>query len=164
MGTSRQITEGQLEQAKSDRDLRAKALEGKGIGKDKFHRDPQWRSLDAKVRQIVGRLRHITEVETVDEDLKKSKEDRLAARAARRVERKASRKTQARKGGESRKRQGRKSPQEGKGSQGKEGSLVRQARLRFGEVTEWPIVQHWKCCVHESGPGVRIPPSPLKVL
>ena len=30
-----------------------------------------------------------------------------------------------------------------------------------GEVAEWPIVQHWKCCVSEMGPGVRIPPSPL---
>ena len=30
-----------------------------------------------------------------------------------------------------------------------------------GEVAERPIVQHWKCCVLERGPGVRIPPSPL---
>lgn len=32
--------------------------------------------------------------------------------------------------------------------------------LLSGEVTERPIVQHWKCCVPEMGPGVRIPPSP----
>jgi hypothetical protein len=32
-----------------------------------------------------------------------------------------------------------------------------------GEVAEWPIVQHWKCCVRVTGPGVRIPPSPLHV-
>ena len=32
----------------------------------------------------------------------------------------------------------------------------------FGEVAEWPIVQHWKCCVRETGPRVRIPPSPFK--
>src|SRR5579883_3206229 len=31
----------------------------------------------------------------------------------------------------------------------------------FGEVTERPKVQHWKCCVGESSPRVRIPPSPL---
>ena len=31
----------------------------------------------------------------------------------------------------------------------------------YGEVAEWPIVQHWKCCVRVTGPGVRIPPSPL---
>gem|GEM_PF-6524778 len=30
-----------------------------------------------------------------------------------------------------------------------------------GEVAEWPIVQHWKCCVRETGPRVRIPPSPF---
>ena len=30
-----------------------------------------------------------------------------------------------------------------------------------GEVAEWPIVQHWKCCVRVTGPGVRIPPSPF---
>ena len=29
-----------------------------------------------------------------------------------------------------------------------------------GEVAERPIVQHWKCCVSEMAPGVRIPPSP----
>ena len=34
--------------------------------------------------------------------------------------------------------------------------------VEFGEVAEWPIVQHWKCCVRETVPGVRIPPSPLK--
>src|SRR3569623_1724363 len=27
-------------------------------------------------------------------------------------------------------------------------------------MAEWPIVQHWKCCVRETGPGVRIPLSP----
>lgn len=34
-------------------------------------------------------------------------------------------------------------------------------REQPGEVTERPIVQHWKCCVSEMAPGVRIPPSPL---
>jgi hypothetical protein len=33
-----------------------------------------------------------------------------------------------------------------------------------GEVAEWPIVQHWKCCVRVTGPGVRIPPSPLHLI
>src|SRR5262245_46786220 len=32
---------------------------------------------------------------------------------------------------------------------------------RFGEVTERPKVQHWKCCVGETLPRVRISPSPL---
>ena len=31
----------------------------------------------------------------------------------------------------------------------------------LGEMAEWPIVQHWKCCVSERAPGVRIPLSPL---
>ena len=30
----------------------------------------------------------------------------------------------------------------------------------LGEMAEWPIVQHWKCCVSERAPGVRIPLSP----
>lgn len=47
---------------------------------------------------------------------------------------------------------------------------VRQLELRrkcrdtpcpLGEVAERPIVQHWKCCVWVTGPGVRIPLSPL---
>ena len=33
--------------------------------------------------------------------------------------------------------------------------------LPSGEVTERPKVQHWKCCVGETLPRVRIPPSPL---
>jgi hypothetical protein len=30
----------------------------------------------------------------------------------------------------------------------------------FGEVQEWLNWQHWKCCVRETVPWVRIPPSP----
>src|SRR5262245_53702825 len=30
-----------------------------------------------------------------------------------------------------------------------------------GAVAEWSIVQHWKCCVRETVPRVRIPPAPL---
>ena len=33
---------------------------------------------------------------------------------------------------------------------------------KAGEVTERPKVQHWKCCVGETPPWVRIPSSPLK--
>ena len=29
-----------------------------------------------------------------------------------------------------------------------------------GEVQEWLNWQHWKCCVRETVPWVRIPPSP----
>ncbi len=35
---------------------------------------------------------------------------------------------------------------------------------QLGEMAERPIVQHWKCCVPEMVPGVRIPLSPLIVL
>ncbi len=35
------------------------------------------------------------------------------------------------------------------------------SKTGIGEVAERPIVQHWKCCVRETGPRVRIPPSPL---
>ncbi len=33
--------------------------------------------------------------------------------------------------------------------------------MTLGEMAERPIVQHWKCCVRATGPGVRIPLSPL---
>src|SRR5579871_3736161 len=39
-----------------------------------------------------------------------------------------------------------------------------RSRKPSGEVTERPKVQHWKCCVAEMSPRVRIPPSPLKLL
>ena len=39
--------------------------------------------------------------------------------------------------------------------------VVRRHGHSFGEMAEWPIVQHWKCCVRETVPGVRIPLSPL---
>ena len=32
--------------------------------------------------------------------------------------------------------------------------------LYLGEVQEWLNWQHWKCCVRETVPWVRIPPSP----
>jgi len=36
--------------------------------------------------------------------------------------------------------------------------------MTLGEMAERPIVQHWKCCVRATGPGVRIPLSPLLFL
>src|SRR5882724_12991587 len=33
-------------------------------------------------------------------------------------------------------------------------------RNSSGEVQEWLNWQHWKCCVRETVPWVRIPPSP----
>src|SRR6185295_1879227 len=34
------------------------------------------------------------------------------------------------------------------------------ANPKSGEVQEWLNWQHWKCCVRETVPWVRIPPSP----
>lgn len=42
--------------------------------------------------------------------------------------------------------------------------MVDGAATRPGEMAEWPIVQHWKCCVAEMSPGVRIPLSPLAAM
>ena len=30
---------------------------------------------------------------------------------------------------------------------------LNKVRFRIGEVTEWPIVQHWKCCVPQGTAG-----------
>lgn len=32
---------------------------------------------------------------------------------------------------------------------------------KYGEVSEWPMVQSWKDCVGAIPPGVRIPSSPF---
>jgi len=89
MGTSRRITESQLERAKSELAVRVKTLQEKGIDSKKFKSDPHWRMLDAHVRQIGARLRKIAEVETVNEEIAKLKVERLAQIAAEKAERKS---------------------------------------------------------------------------
>jgi hypothetical protein len=89
MGTSRRITESQLERAKTELAVRVKALQEKGIDSKKFKSDPHWRMLDAHVRQISARLRKIAEVETINEDIAKLRVERLARIAAEKAERKA---------------------------------------------------------------------------
>jgi len=89
MGTSRQITESQLDRAKAALAVRVKVLEGKGVDPDKFRNDPHWRKLDARVRQIGARLRKLAEIETVNAEVTKHKEERLARIAAEIAERKA---------------------------------------------------------------------------
>ena len=37
---------------------------------------------------------------------------------------------------------------------------IRNSNSLSGEVQEWLNWQHWKCCVRETVPWVRIPPSP----
>lgn len=89
MGSSRQITESQLDRAKAALAVRVKALEGQGIDKAKFKNDPQWRKLDARVRQIGARLRKVAEIETVNAEIAKLKEERIARIAAEKAERKS---------------------------------------------------------------------------
>ncbi len=92
MGTSRRITESQLERAKADLAVRVKALQEKGIESKKFKSDPQWRNLDAHVRQISMRLRKIAEVEANNETVAKLKAERVARIAAEKAELKAGKK------------------------------------------------------------------------
>ncbi len=89
MGTSRQVTESQLERAKAALAVRVKALESKGVESGKFRNDPQWRKLDARVRQIIARLRKVGEIEANNAELLRLKEEREARIAAEKAERKA---------------------------------------------------------------------------
>lgn len=89
MGTSRKITETQLEKAKAALAVRVKALKEKGVDGKKFKHDPKWRQLDGKVRQISARLVKVGEVESQNEDLIRHKEERQAQLAAKKAEKKA---------------------------------------------------------------------------
>jgi hypothetical protein len=89
MGTSRRITESQLERAKAALAVRVKALEENGTEVKKYSSDPHWRQLNARVRHIAARLRKVAEVETNNEEVAKLKVERLARIATEKVERKA---------------------------------------------------------------------------
>ncbi len=89
MGTSRKITESQLDHAKSALAVRVKALQGRQIEPKKFKTDPQWRKLDARVRQIARRLGALAEVEANNAEVARLKEERIARIAAEKAERKA---------------------------------------------------------------------------
>ncbi|RPI76885.1 MAG: hypothetical protein EHM42_14380 [Planctomycetaceae bacterium] len=89
MGTSRKITETQLEKAKSALTVRVEALKAKGVEGKKFKRDPKWRELDSKVRQINARLAKVGEIEVQNEELLRHKEERQAQLAAKKAEKKA---------------------------------------------------------------------------
>jgi len=89
MGTSRTITESQLERAKAELAVRVKALTEKGLEAKKFKSDPVWRKLDAQVRQINARLRKVTEIEANNEEVARLKVERTARIAAEKAERKA---------------------------------------------------------------------------
>ena len=89
MGTSRKITETQLGHAKAALAVRVKALQDKQVDPKKFKTDPQWRKLDARVRQIATRLRTVAAVESVNADVLKHREERVARIATEKAERKA---------------------------------------------------------------------------
>ena len=89
MGTSRKITESQLEHAKAALAVRVKSLQDKQVEPKKFKTDPQWRNLDAKVRQIAMRLRKLSDVESVNADVVRLREERVARVAAEKAELKA---------------------------------------------------------------------------
>jgi hypothetical protein len=89
MGTSRQITESQLGQAKAALAVRVKALQDKQLEPQQFKTDPQWRRLDARVRQISRRLRKLAEVDSINADVLRLREERLVRIAAEKAERKA---------------------------------------------------------------------------
>lgn len=89
MGTSRKITETQLDHAKAALAVRVKALQDKQVEPKKFKTDPQWRKLDARVRQIAMRLRTVANVEAVTADVARLREERIIRIAAQKAERKA---------------------------------------------------------------------------
>lgn len=89
MGTSRRITESQLERAKAELAVRVKALTDGGVDAKKFKSDPVWRKLDARVRQISMRLRKVAEIESNNAEVARLKEERLARIVAEKAERKA---------------------------------------------------------------------------
>src|SRR6266852_4423461 len=89
MGTSRLITESQLDRAKAALAVRVKALQDKGVEAKVFKSDPVWRKLDGRVRQISRRLRKIAEVEHNNEETERLKKERAVRIAAEKAERKA---------------------------------------------------------------------------
>lgn len=82
MGTSRKITERQIADAKAKLDSRGQELQSQGVSAEQLSRDPIWRKLDAKNRQINGRLRRVAEIETQNTELLKLKSEKAAQKAA----------------------------------------------------------------------------------
>lgn len=89
MGTSRKVTETQLDKAKAALAARVSALKAKGVEAKGLKNDPKWRLLDGKVRQIAGRIRKIAELEAVEADLAQHRIERQAQLAAKKAEKKA---------------------------------------------------------------------------
>jgi uncharacterized membrane protein len=82
MGTSRKITESQYQDARAAVQRRVAVLEKSGVSGDGLQRDPQWRRLDAHARQINSRLRKLRELDALEADLARLKQEKAAAAEA----------------------------------------------------------------------------------
>ena len=82
MGTSRKITESQLKDAKAAVQRRVAVLEKTGISGEALQRDPQWRRLDAHARQVNSRLRKLRELDALEVELARLKQEKAAAAEA----------------------------------------------------------------------------------
>lgn len=90
MGTPRKTTERQFKDAADALAAHVKLLSGKGIDAKQLDRDPVWRKLDSRVRQIRMRLRTISTAEALNAEVAQRKTDNIARIAAEKAERKAS--------------------------------------------------------------------------
>ena len=119
MAASRENTERQLELAKNAVSARVQALQAKGIAPEKYDDDPAWRRLDAKYRQIHGRLRHVKEVQSLEAEVQERKTERLAQMAEHKAAKKV-KKAAAAKAPEKAEKVAKK-PKEGAGKEGAKG-------------------------------------------
>ena len=78
MGTSRAVTERQLQEAKHVLKLYVTKLQQEGIEGAACKRNPKWRDLDATVRQISGRLRVVAKGEALNAEVAQLKADKLS--------------------------------------------------------------------------------------
>lgn len=79
MGTPRNITENQLKNLKSDRDVHASKLKAAGKSDDDLALDTKWRKLNGDVRQVESRLRQIAVIEAREAAVAQAKADKIAA-------------------------------------------------------------------------------------
>jgi hypothetical protein len=92
MGTSRELTERQLELARQRLSDYTNRLKSEGVAEKSFSRDPAYRALRSKVKQVAARIERLGEVEALDAELNAQRPNRLAERAERRAARAAARK------------------------------------------------------------------------
>jgi hypothetical protein len=81
MGLDRGILERQLKLASAELLGCEGTLEAKGITGDARKRNPTWRSLNAKCRQIKRRLRSVEALEKLDEELQQRKAEKASVGA-----------------------------------------------------------------------------------